>query len=372
MTPAFIDADCAATKHDFIDAGCCAIKRAFIDAGCSSGRRRAFTIGRSTAVKRAFATGRSNAATRAFVTGHSTAVTCAFVHAGWVPETSGADGCGAPSGLARPQWKTPPRRSGQALTEFLLVSVALLPLFLLIPLIGKYQDIATSTQLASRYLAFDTANRDPGSPPKDALQPAAQVRRRYFGQPGDVIETEDPLDRNTDREIPANRAWTNPHGGPLIRSATDVEISFGVASSTLASEGFEPAVDGVPFNLVPLAKASQAGLPSRGVFRANVAVPLVNLSAGNPLLEPFDRIDLRIARQTSVAINGWTASSPQQVQQRSGTLAAPIPALGAIETVLEFAVPVVDLANVKPPRFAQLDAWRDVVPADRLQAPATR
>jgi hypothetical protein len=261
---------------------------------------------------------------------------------------------------------------GQALTEFLVLSVAILPLFLLIPLIGKYQDVANSAQMGSRYLAFDAVNRDPTTPARDASQLAAEVRRRYFGQPGAGIESDDAAGSNTEQETLVNPAWTNPHGGALIRVATDVAISFGTTNSALAFDGYQPASDAAPFNLVPLAQASRADLPARGIFRANIAVPLVNLSAGNTLLSPFDRIDLRIARQTSVATDAWTASSPDQVQQRSGKLAAAVPALGAIKTVLGLAVPVVDLASVKPPRFGQLDAWRDVVPANRLRASATR
>jgi hypothetical protein len=263
-------------------------------------------------------------------------------------------------------------RGGQALTEFLVLSVAILPLFLLVPLIGKYQDISNSSQMASRYIAFEAANRDPTVPAKTGAQLAAEVRRRYFGVPGDVVESESLVNTDTGEKTPLNPGWTNPHGGPLIRAATDVGVTFGTDGSALASEGYQPASDGDAFNLVPLARASRAGLASRGIFRANVVVPLANLTAGNPLLEPFDRISLRIARQTSVVTDGWTASSPGQVQQRSGQLAAPIPALGAIEAVLDLAVPVVDLASVKPPRFGQLDAWRDMVPADRLKSSASR
>lgn len=42
---------------------------------------------------------------------------------------------------------------GQALTEFLVISVAMVPLFLLMPVIAKYQDVSHSTQMASRYSA---------------------------------------------------------------------------------------------------------------------------------------------------------------------------------------------------------------------------
>jgi hypothetical protein len=256
---------------------------------------------------------------------------------------------------------------GQALTEFLVLAVAILPMFLLVPLIGKYQDVAHSTQMASRFLAFDAANRDPSVPAKDEAQLAAEVRRRYFGMPDGGIESEaNAAGGPGDADTPVNPFWTNPHGGALIRSATDVAISFGPAEAAQATQAYMPASDGAPFNLAPLANASRAGLPTRGIYRANVTVPLVNLPAGHALLEPFDSIKLRIARQTSVLTDAWTASGPDQVQSRSGQLAAPIPGLGLIETVVALAMPVVDLNAVQPPRFGRLDAWRDVVPGDRL------
>lgn len=264
------------------------------------------------------------------------------------------------------------RFRGQALTEFLVLSVAILPLFLLIPLVGKYQDIANSAQMASRYMAFDAANRDATVPAKNEAQLAAEVRRRYFGSPGNGIESDLVASEDAGEDSPVNPRWTNPHGGPLIRAATDIAVSFGVANATLAIDGYQAASDGTPFNRIALARASQANLSARGIFRANVDVALANLPAGNPLLQPFDRIDLRIARQTSVLADAWTADSPDQVQQRSGKLAAPIPASGAIESILALAIPVVDLVAVKPPRIGQLDAWRDVVPADRLQATAAK
>ena len=53
-----------------------------------------------------------------------------------------------------------PAQAGQALTEFLVVALALIPLFLLIPMIAKYQDIGHSTQMASRYAAFEATIRN--------------------------------------------------------------------------------------------------------------------------------------------------------------------------------------------------------------------
>lgn len=89
-----------------------------------------------------------------------------------------------------------PRRSnlecGQALTEFIVLALALIPLFLLIPIIAKYQDIAYATQIASRYVAFDVMTRADGnssSKPQKKLED--EVRRRFFGNSDAPIKTDD-------------------------------------------------------------------------------------------------------------------------------------------------------------------------------------
>lgn len=69
-------------------------------------------------------------------------------------------------------------QQGQALAEFPAISVAMVPLFLLIPVIAKYQDISNSTQMASRYEVrrrffqqFRCAHQD------------QRCGRRFFGEP---------------------------------------------------------------------------------------------------------------------------------------------------------------------------------------------
>jgi hypothetical protein len=85
------------------------------------------------------------------------------------------------------------QQHGQALTEFLVVALAVIPLFLLIPVIAKYQDINNATQMASRYVAFDAMTRNDtvssGWKPVDQL--AAEVRRRFFSNPDAPIKTDD-------------------------------------------------------------------------------------------------------------------------------------------------------------------------------------
>ena len=108
----------------------------------------------------------------------------------------------------------PRRQAGQALVEFLAMAAPLLGLFLLMPMIGKYQDIAHATQMASRYAAFDaTVHNDAAGSSKPPAQLAAEVRRRYFSRPDAPIKTGDTAG---DFDAHRNPLWTDPAGNPLI------------------------------------------------------------------------------------------------------------------------------------------------------------
>ena len=47
------------------------------------------------------------------------------------------------------------RQHGQSTVEFLVLALVLLPLFLIVPLLGKQLDIAQTAASASRYVAFE-------------------------------------------------------------------------------------------------------------------------------------------------------------------------------------------------------------------------
>ncbi|GAA4029590.1 hypothetical protein [Actimicrobium antarcticum] len=264
------------------------------------------------------------------------------------------------------------RQRGQAMTEFIVLSVALIPLFLLFPMIGKYQDIRHATQMASRYAAFDATTRNDIQSPdgwKPEAQLADEVRRRFFSNSDAPIKTNDVAG---DFEANRNQAWRDPYSNPLIARFSDVALSFGAGGAGGAgganhASGFSSAADGAPFNLVPLANAAQMGLQSRGVYTANVSVALANLPAGIRSVEPFDNINLSIQRHTSLLFEPWSASSPQVTEDRFGRLAPVTAALATIQPALDLAITVVDLNQVDAPRFGNLQAWRDVVPQDRLR-----
>lgn len=261
---------------------------------------------------------------------------------------------------------------GQALTEFLVVALALVPLFLLMPLIAKYQDIAHQTQMASRYVAFDAAVRNEWqSSWKDPAQLAAEVRRRFFSNPDAPIKTNDTAG-NFDAH--RNLFWRGPANEPLIADFdADVAISFGESASASQTAGFKASQDGDPFNKIMATGiktniADQLSLNASGIFTGNVSVRLANTPAFLKSYQPFDKIDLSITRHTSVVVNGWDAQSPSKVVERidskvlvPGTLLRPIGTIAGA-----FVIPF-EAGQVRPPQLGELSFWQDVVPSDRLK-----
>lgn len=254
---------------------------------------------------------------------------------------------------------------GQALTEFLVVAIALVPLFLLMPLIAKYQDISHATQMASRYVAFEAMTRnDSVSTWKPESQLADEVRRRFFSNTDAPIKTNDVAGNF---EANRNLFWRDPQGNPLIKDFnSDVTVSFGFGNGSSHNDAFSSTHDGEPFVL-----RNQLDLHARGIYTANVSVTLANLPAGLTFYEPFDQINLSMTRSTSVLIDPWTAKNPQQVESKIAGNAAifPVGSLSAVSPIVDAAVTIIDLpGGLSGPKLGQLDFWRDVVPEDRLKS----
>ncbi len=267
--------------------------------------------------------------------------------------------------LSRGKQLTMGMQQGQALAEFLVISVAMVPLFLLIPVIAKYQDISNSTQMASRYVAFDAMYRnDSMGTWKPESQLADEVRRRFFSNSDAPIKTNDVAG-----DFPAHRNlfWSDPNGAPLIASfGNNVQVSYGFGNNPNHSGAFSQTSDAVPFVL-----SSQLGLQARGIYTANVSVTLANLPAGLKFYEPFDQINLAIARSTSLIFDPWSARDPQQVETRVGGNPAIFPAakLQAVSPIVDAAIALIDApGGITGPKLGKLDFWRDVVPEDRLKS----
>jgi hypothetical protein len=256
----------------------------------------------------------------------------------------------------------PPKEHGQALAEFLALAVALVPLFLLVPMIAKYQDIAHHTQMASRYAAFDAITRnDSISTWKPEAQLADEVRRRFFSNTDAPIKTNDTAG---DFKTNQNLFWRNPDDTAMIADfGRDVVVTYGPGNGASHNDGFTASSDGV-WLLPPNA----FGLESKGIYTANVSVALANVPDSLSAYRPFDALNLRIQRGTSVLYDAWSAKGPEQAEQRFGgnTAIFPAGAFSSMSAQIGVAVKSMDPMTASP-KLGRLDFWRDVVPDDRLK-----
>ncbi len=280
------------------------------------------------------------------------------------------------------QLRTPRSGQGQALTEFIVAALFLVPLFLLIPMIAKYQDMAHAAQLASRYVAFEATNRNDGMGNagfSSAGELAGEVGRRFFSYPDAAIKSGDTAGNFMAHQNPF---WRDQHGNALV-DPSKVVLSFGPGQAATPAAGRSNAADDRPFNFGLVNVRNALGLQA-GMYTANVSVNVANLpSALNGYTKSFDEfgnIGLNIRRHTSIAIDSWTASGPDQVADRiDATGIFPARLLNddgagvSVREVVGTAVAVTELPKCFPvlcsndigPQLGRLDYWDDVIPADR-------
>lgn len=243
----------------------------------------------------------------------------------------------------------PERQRGQSLAEFLVVMVALMPLFAGIYYVGKYADLQQSAVQASRYAAFQRAMQ----PDEGRLSTAEiedKLRARFFrrgkglaGNPDGEIRSSDSVASLGAREGQVV-FWRDLAGNPLLRDHQQVTLAFesnAPGSVTQVANG----VAGMMF-----------GQTNRGVHMANVEVSLIDhLRGGN---DP-----LRIGASTAAMGGAWNAQGSQGV--RSALLGNPVMAttLGGLKLVGRPVSGMVGL--VERVRFELPCIKVEAVPTDR-------
>jgi hypothetical protein len=264
---------------------------------------------------------------------------------------------------------------GQALTEFMVVALLLIPLFLLLPTIGKYLDVAHATQMASRYAAFEAMQRNSAMPQgwKPTEQLAGEVRRRFFSNGEAPVKTGDTAG---DFDAHRNPLWRDSQGRPMIRDfASDIRLGFGAdGQGSSHASGLSSASDQMPFGVL----GPVLDIPEDGIYTASVSVDLADPEAlpGSyaSSYELLSKLGLRMTRHTALVVGPWAARDPAQVRDRIDNLPMfPGRVLAPIKPVVDAAVVIVESPScltggcIRGPKLGELEFWDDVVPADRLK-----
>jgi hypothetical protein len=239
-------------------------------------------------------------------------------------------------------------QSGQAMTEFIVAMLVLLPLFLAVTYAGRFGDIQMRATQASRYAAFERAMQpDAGKLSDDHL--ADQMRARFFARGdalhGGAIQSDDSVTALNDSSTDA--MWRDIKGDKLLGDPKkDVTLVF--KDVALDTSAIKIGMDFVEKS------AGKSWTPGKV---AQVDVKLANKLDLGPSAEKF----FTIGAATAAAGNGLGSSGSKATRDAAAIIVPTTYIPGIVDSVLDFAI---DLFEDNSPQFGCIKP--DVVPADRL------
>lgn len=244
------------------------------------------------------------------------------------------------------------RVRGQAMAEMLVVLIALVPLWLALFAYAGLQDLATTTQAAARYAAFDAARS-----PEAAVSLAQRVRRHVFDDAALPVGASDRA---------AGDAWVRYPGLWVDPSSRSRWLSGPASVSTQVAAQPPGGLSGQASRIALAAVAPAAPLAPghfdlrpTGASAARVRSELGNVSL--PWLpQPF-----AFDAQVSVLGDVWAAADAHEVAERVRG-ASPLRVLSPVTRVIEPLTPALALLEPALRDFCPGEIAPDVVPPDRL------
>lgn len=248
-------------------------------------------------------------------------------------------------------------QTGQSTIEFIVVSLVLVPLFLIVPILGKYLDLAQTTQVASRYVAFEGAVHHSSSSTgwKTDADLATEVRRRFYSRNDLSIKTNDVANEvDSDR----NPLWVDHRGDALLPDFNNISVQTTKKSMGTVFNGVTKVLD----------FSDDFDLPDENLYSGAVNVKLANVDG----LVPLDAINLSMTRKTVVLVDSWAAKGPGDVSSKvknAGAEVFPYPLLEGTASILKPAISLYEtaLGGAPAPKVGRVDA--DIVPKDRVLQP---
>ena len=196
------------------------------------------------------------------------------------------------------------RARGQALIEFLVVALVLVPMFLLIPLLGKYLDMKQSAIAASRTLAFECTVRYEDCANLNANTSFAdEIRRRFFSGNGTDVLTNDRPAQDVIGAGTGNALWVDRQGRPLLERYSDVGI---VADAKTLNMGGS-LVGTISNNVGPGLFGLQL---DRGMFDGRVQANVASQNGGSDFISQLDSLGVKMQFHTAILTDAWTAKGP--------------------------------------------------------------
>lgn len=166
---------------------------------------------------------------------------------------------------------------GQALAEFLVTLVALLPLFFIIPMIGNYLDLRSSVVQAGRYAAWERTvwlgDSNSAAKAKSDGDIQNEIRERFFGAVDTPLRNDDKTSR-TKLRAQNNLVWSDHTGQKIMLEPYQggASSSANHASDQLATTSAVSTI-GSAASVISLGQ-SGFDLNKNGMYQAKVQITI--------------------------------------------------------------------------------------------------
>jgi len=269
--------------------------------------------------------------------------------------------------------------SGQALVEFLIAAtLVLIPMFLIVPLLGKYMDLKATAIQAARYAAWERTvwfgHADWAAGQKTDLQVQREIQRRFFSDTATVkLQSNDGNATGWGGTGP-KPLWRDRAGNPMLVTY-DANVTQGVVKGEtpgLINDILDPVVSAISFVGGLLGAAFVLDMDS--LYTSTVNVQTVQT---RPIRQVIDRgaatgaVTPLFSEKNVLIANGWGANGAAQVKAQTEGLTptsflqrSPV---SDVLTVIQYLAYV--FAPELNPNHLKLggEIKPDVVPGDRLQ-----
>ncbi len=242
------------------------------------------------------------------------------------------------------------KQQGQAIAEFNVTAAFLLvPLFILIPLLGKYIDMKHSSIQAARYMAWERTvwfEKAPKYSSTAAVKSASVIEKetlsRFFGNSDRQISS---ADKNTLDDDEVNLLWKD-NGGRNLVEVSNVSALFPYGDEEVPSKAYKAfdattniidtvanalwngLVDGMNrFNNImnsligvkpikPVPPKNLVDITGKfhfeGYYRSEVTMDINNI----PYLDVFDSLDLQMVSRGAVLTDAWYPAGNEGKQKQ--------------------------------------------------------
>jgi len=263
------------------------------------------------------------------------------------------------------------RERGQAMTEFVIgVVLFALPVFLLIPVVGKYLDMRATAVQAARYVAWErtvwyggtSASVSWPARDKDAGTIQNEVRQRLFSEGTSIAGGDGGAGGWGGSGSKA--AWTNRDGSPMLASYNAVRQGI--------SNDDTPNIASDVVNLIVTVTDALGSftLETKGLYTGQVSVGITTQPINFSLdaASVFDPGALTMSERNTILANGWNAGGSDHVKsQTQGLTPTSLFATDPVKTVFDILKGAMAAVSTQELWFLELGKVEpDVVPPDRL------